>query len=404
MVLQCHNHVFKFISPHVGHWCKPTKLYANLSVPVWKNIAIPVDEAERSSACLVYAYPGHVDDTMMVHCNSWDYGDKYKQRSARCLWHLVCPRTWLQSLADAVYMCGVLFVVPMTGYTADTTGRQPVCQLTLLQKYISWRLMQVIAVTPTMILLSASSVVFESPIWMICMGHMEEADVVMFRAARINGPRRIEAELTVEAMRSDLSRSNASLSMSFRIIAKSGGIRVRAVSVFFSNFTVMFAFFIITGSSHLQEQGVVRITSDLLLAPSYLAMYYALNSCGSLKLLLILLALLGGLFAICGIAIYASPVEVSYVLVIAVKATASVLIPTNYLYIIELFPTAVRSAVMCGAYTNGRVGAVLAAFLAQLKYIGREDLGFARASVGALTNIMVVMQLPETSVRTNVTE
>ncbi|XP_050045699.1 solute carrier family 22 member 13-like [Dermacentor andersoni] len=248
MVLQCHNHVFKFISPHVDHWCKPTKLYANLSVPLWTSIAIPVDEAERYSACLDYAHPGHVDDTTVVHCDPWDYDDKSKQQSARSLWSLVCHRTWLLTLADAVYMSGTLFVVPMTGYAADTTGRQPVIMgavlgLTLssvagcfthsfvfylvtrfvssacastahlltmillfeiiphelltfyigfvcslgalmaytffllltLQKYISWRLMQVIVVAPTMILLSAASVVYESPIWLICTGHMKES-------------------------------------------------------------------------------------------------------------------------------------------------------------------------------------------------------------------------------------
>nr|XP_050045698.1 solute carrier family 22 member 6-B-like [Dermacentor andersoni] len=366
MVLQCHNQVFKFISPHVGHWYKPTKLYANLSVPLWKNISIPVDEAERYSACLVYAHPGHVDDTTVVHRDSWDYDDKSKQQSARSLWSLVCHRTWLLTLADAVYMSGTLFVVPMTGYAACTTGRQPVIMGAVLGLTLSsaagcfthsfvfylvtgWCLMRVIVVAPTTILLSASSVVYDSPIWLICTGHLKEADVVMFRAAKIRGARRAEAEMAVKTIRSDLTRSNASMSMSFRTIAKSGVIRLRAVSVFFSNFTIMFAFFITMSSSHFQEQGVVRITSVIVLTPSYLAMYHALNSCGRLKLLLILLALLGGVPAICGIAIYANTVEVSYVLVIAAKATASVLIATNYLYIIELFPTAVLSAVMRGA-------------------------------------------------------
>ncbi|XP_072142226.1 beta-alanine transporter-like [Dermacentor andersoni] len=286
MVLQCHNHVFKFICPHVDHWCKPTKLYANLSVPLWKNIAIPVDEAERYSARLVYAHPGHVDDTTVVHCDPWDYDDKSKQQSARRLWSLVCRRTWLLTLAEAVYMSGALFVVPMSGYAACTTGRQPVIMgavlgltlssaagcfthsfvfylvirfvssacastvhlltiillfeiiphelrtfcigfgcslgalmvdtlfllLTLLQKHIRWHLMRVIIVAPTTILLSASLVVYDSPIWLICTGHVKEADVVMFRAARIKGARRAEAETAVKTIRSDLSRSNASMS------------------------------------------------------------------------------------------------------------------------------------------------------------------------------------------------
>ncbi|KAL3224935.1 hypothetical protein MRX96_026319 [Rhipicephalus microplus] len=162
----------------------------------------------------------------------------------------------------------------------------------------------------------------------------------------------------------------------------------------------MFAFFVITGSRLLQGQGIVKMVSVAVLVLGYLAMYLALNYFGRRKLLTVLLALLGGVSALCGVSIYAQQVEVSYVLLIAAKATASVLIPTNFLYIAELFPTTIRSAVLCGAYACGRVGGVLAACVAQLMYIGREDLGFAIAAFGALVNIVVVMQLPETSVGT----
>ncbi|KAH7962259.1 solute carrier family 22 member 6 [Rhipicephalus sanguineus] len=477
VVLLCHNRVFAFISPPVDHWCSPTKQFANMSVPVWKNIAIPVDEADHYSTCLVYANPGHVNDTTVYPCASWDYDTSSKLQSLRSFWNLVCSRTWLVTLAEAVYMSGALFMMPVTGYAADTMGRQPViigavlglvlssaascsaysfviylvarfvsaacsstvhvlivillfetiplefrtfyigfvCSvgvvvadaffllLTPLQKHVSWRFMQVIIVAPTILLLTARSVVYESPIWLISTYRMRDAEAVMLRAARLNGVRRNEAERSVDAIMADLSRAGVNLSMSVWETFRSGSIRVRAISVFFSNFTVMFAYFVVVGSSHLQGQGVLKIASVAVLVPSYLAMYLALNFCGRQKLLMILLALLAGVTALCGVSIYAHPVEVSYVLVVAAKATASVLIPTNYLYIVELFPTTVRSAVLCGAYTCGRVGAVLAAFVVQLKSVGREDLGFAIAAFGALTNIVVVMQLPETSVGTEAT-
>ncbi|KAH6939048.1 hypothetical protein HPB50_015690 [Hyalomma asiaticum] len=477
VVLQCHNRLFAFISPHVDHWCSPTKQYANLSVALWKNIAIPVDDADRYSTCLVYANPGNPNDTTVDRCARWDYDNSSKRQSVRSFWNLVCERAWMVTLAQAVYMSGALFVVPATGYAADTAGRRPVifgavfglvlssaagcsaqsfvvylvarfvssacastvhlltlillfeiiplefrtfyvgfvCSLgvvvadafflllTPLQKHLSWRFVQMITVAPTLVLLSVRSVVYESPIWLISTYRMREAEAVMFKAAVINGARRKEAERAVDAIVTDFSRTCANLSTSVWDTVTSRTIRFRAISVFFTNFTVMFAFFVVTGSSRLEGQGVAKIASVVLLVPSYLAMYLALNSCGRLKLLLLLLALLGGVTALCGITIYARPVEMSYVFVIAAKATASVLIPTNYLFIAELFPTAVRSAVMCGAYTSGRIGAVLAACIAQLKSVGREDLGFAIAALAAFASIVVVMQLPETSVGTKAT-
>ncbi|XP_075728647.1 solute carrier family 22 member 6-like [Rhipicephalus microplus] len=474
IVLMCHHRAFSFISPPVDHWCSPTKQFTNLSVAAWKNIAIPVDEADGYSTCLVYANPGHINDTTVYSCAKWDYDGSSKQQSVRTFWNLVCNRAWLVTLAEAVYMIGAVFVVPVTGYAADTMGRQPViigavlglvlssaascsaysfviylvarfissaCASTVnmltiillfeiiplelrtfyigfvaslgvvmsdvyflvlmpLRKHISWRLMQMVVVAPTILLLLGRSVIHESPIWLISMHRMRDAEAVMLKAARLNGARRDDAERSVEALIADLSRTGANLSISVWETIMSATIRVRVISVLFSNFTIMFAFFVITGSRLLQGQGIVKMVSVAVLVLGYLAMYLALNYFGRRKLLTVLLALLGGVSALCGVSIYAQQVEMSYVLLIAAKATASVLIPTNFLYIAELFPTTIRSAVLCGAYACGRVGGVLAACVAQLMYIGREDLGFAIAAFGALVNIVVVMQLPETSVGT----
>nr|XP_050048959.1 solute carrier family 22 member 7-like [Dermacentor andersoni] len=480
VVLQCHNQVFAFISPSVGHWCKPSRRFANLSAALWKNAAIPVDDEGHYSECLVYVYPGHVNDTTVKRCDSWEYAAGETELSVLSFWNIVCYRTWLSSLAEVVYRSGALFI-PVAGYVADMSGRQPVIttavlslvlstiagcftesfaiylatrfinsacastvqMLTLIVLFeviplefrtyyigfacslgvlvaelfflllklfyhsIGWFFAQIIALTPTVLLLSAPLVICESPIWLMSMGHIKEADAIMLKAARINGVQRENAENALKAIKNDMSRSDASLSRGVTpwAIVTPGVIRVRAISVFFSNFTIMFAFFIITRSTRLHgDTNATHIASVLLLAPSYLAMYCALNSCGRLKLLTVLLALLGGLSTICGIAIYARPVEVSYVLVIVARALVTVLIPTNYLYIIELFPTALRSAVVCGAYSCGRVGAVLAASLMPIKYAGREDVCFALAAMAAFANLVVVIQLPETSVGIKATE
>ncbi|KAH6933697.1 hypothetical protein HPB50_017663 [Hyalomma asiaticum] len=480
VVLQCHNQVFAFISPPVDHWCKPVKRFANMSVPLWKNIAIPVDDDGHYSKCFVYVSPGRVNDTAIEGCNSWDYAEGEIESSVRSFWNIVCHRTWLLTLAEAVYRSGALFI-PLAGYVADMSGRKPVITAAVLSlvfstiascftesftiylvtrfidsacastvhmltvivlfeviplefrtyyigfccsvgvlvadlfllslkafyESIGWFFGQIIAVSPTVFLLTAQLVIYESPIWLMTMGRVKKAETIMLNVASINGVRRADAEKALKTMKSDTSRSDASLTPAITpwAIVMPGAIRARAFSVFFSNFTIMFAFFIISRSSPLQgDLSFVHVVSVLVMAPSYVAMYFALNSWGRLKLLMVLLAFVGGMSTICGISIYARPVEVSYVLAIVAKASVSVLIPTNYLYIIELFPTVLRSAVLCGAYTCGRVGAVLAACLTHLKYVGREDLIFALAAMAAFANVAVVMKMPETSVGIRATD
>ncbi|XP_077523022.1 organic cation transporter protein-like [Amblyomma americanum] len=39
---------------------------------------------------------------------------------------MVCHRSWLRALADAVYMSGALVLIPLTGYVDDMSSRQPV--------------------------------------------------------------------------------------------------------------------------------------------------------------------------------------------------------------------------------------------------------------------------------------
>ncbi|KAH7956655.1 hypothetical protein HPB52_011477 [Rhipicephalus sanguineus] len=127
-------------------------------------------------------------------------------------------------------------------------------------------------------------------------------------------------------------------------------------------------------------------------------MYAALNTLGRLQLMLLLFALLGGVSGLYGIATYAKPREVAYALAIAAKLVASAALPTNYLYMAELFPSSVRSAVMCGAYTCGRFGAVFAAALANLQDVGREDFGFALLALVVFGGLVTLLSLPETTV------
>ncbi|KAH7976349.1 hypothetical protein HPB52_012339 [Rhipicephalus sanguineus] len=92
IVLQCHSQATSLIARPVVHWYKPPSKFADLSTSRWKNFGIPLDDP-ASASC-------------------------------RSFWNLVCHRTWLLTLGNAVHMSGALFVVPVAGCMADAYRRK----------------------------------------------------------------------------------------------------------------------------------------------------------------------------------------------------------------------------------------------------------------------------------------
>ncbi|XP_077497651.1 solute carrier family 22 member 20-like [Amblyomma americanum] len=125
-VLQCHDTPFALVTRPVDHWCRPPSTFTDLSASKWKNVGIPVDEEGHHSECLAYAQPGQQpNDTETYECDAWDYDPIHAAHSARSFWDLVCRRSWLVPLGNAVYMSGALLVVPLAGYVADGGRLRP---------------------------------------------------------------------------------------------------------------------------------------------------------------------------------------------------------------------------------------------------------------------------------------
>ncbi|XP_077523456.1 organic cation transporter protein-like [Amblyomma americanum] len=129
VALICHSQSFALISGPVDHWCKPPPQFSHLSVETWKNVGIPLDEKGGYSQCYAYVHPtlgNSSGPTETFACNAWDYDQGLARRTVRSFWNMVCHRSWMRAFADAVYMSGALVFVPLAGYVADMSGRQPV--------------------------------------------------------------------------------------------------------------------------------------------------------------------------------------------------------------------------------------------------------------------------------------
>ncbi|XP_037515318.1 solute carrier family 22 member 6 [Rhipicephalus sanguineus] len=266
---------------------------------------------------------------------------------------------------------------------------------------IGWFPLQLLVMAPTLLLLSATFTVYESPMWLLTMSRLKEAEEVIYIAAKANGVSRISTKQALDRIKFEMNKAIVPYApVAPNALLLPGSLRGRAAAVFVITFIVMLAYYSLTWSHRLGGGSnlVVRVIYVVALVPTYMAMYAALNTLGRLQLMLLLFAILGGFSGLYGIATYAEPGEVAYALAIAAKLVASAAIPTNYLYMAELFPSSVRSAVMCGAYTCGRVGAVFASGLAHLQDIGREDLGFALLATVVFGGLVALLSLPETTV------
>ncbi|XP_070389048.1 solute carrier family 22 member 6-like [Dermacentor albipictus] len=267
---------------------------------------------------------------------------------------------------------------------------------------IGWFPLQLLVVAPTLLLLSVTFAVHESPMWLLSVSRLKEAEEVIYTAANMNGESRIRTKQAFDRIKFEMNKASVPYSpVAPTALLVPGSLRGRAAAVFVTTFIAMLAYYALTWSHRLGGSSnlVVRVISVAALAPTYLAMYLALNTLGRLQLMLVLFTLLGGVSGLYGIATYAEPHVVAYALAVAAKCLASALISTNYLYMAELFPSSVRSAVMCGAYTCGRVGAVFASVLSLLQEVDREDAGFAVLAVAVFGGLLVVLSLPETTVR-----
>ncbi|KAL3219420.1 hypothetical protein MRX96_030438 [Rhipicephalus microplus] len=266
---------------------------------------------------------------------------------------------------------------------------------------IAWFPLQLLIMAPTLLLLSVTFTVYESPMWLLAMSRLKEAERVIYIAAKVNGVSRIHTKQALDRIKFEMNKASVPQeALAPAALLYRGSLRGRAAVVCVTTFIVMLAYYSLTWSRRLGGGSnlVVRVVYVVALVPTYGAMYAALNTLGRLQLMLLLFALLGGVSGLYGVATYAEPREVGYALAIAAKLVASATVPSNYLYMAELFPSSVRSAVMCGAYTFGRVGAVFASALAPVKDVGREDLSFAFLATVVFGGLVALLSLPETMV------
>ncbi|KAK8774273.1 hypothetical protein V5799_011194 [Amblyomma americanum] len=264
--------------------------------------------------------------------------------------------------------------------------------------HLPWFFMHVIILSPTVLLLPALCFVYESPLWLLTHSRLQKAQVLMIRAATINGVDLDQAQESMRRVFSELTkRRSPQERISLATVIAPGVVRNRAGIVFTTTFAIVLAFYTISWETTEPDNPVTGLLFICVSLPSYAAMYLALNTVGRKQFLLIMLPVLGGICCLSAVAVDASVPDFTKLLLVVARDCAVVALQANYLCIAELFPTAIRCAVMCAAYACGRVGAILSSFLSLLAKHGREDLALAIVASAVFLSLVLVLHLPETS-------
>ncbi|KAH9372910.1 hypothetical protein HPB48_016542 [Haemaphysalis longicornis] len=122
---------FKITFAVMDHWCRRPASFANFSVEEWMWLAIPRDDQNEHSRCLVRHPPGGGYRSHVVACSSWEFDLTPYGPNAVSEWNLVCDRAWLLSLVKVVYSTICIVALMVAGTAADHIGRRTVILLTI---------------------------------------------------------------------------------------------------------------------------------------------------------------------------------------------------------------------------------------------------------------------------------
>ncbi|XP_077544851.1 solute carrier family 22 member 13-like [Haemaphysalis longicornis] len=271
--------------------------------------------------------------------------------------------------------------------------------LALVRQSLGWFALQIIALSPTFVLLPALLLIPESPQWLLTNCRFREAGRVMVAAARMNGLPAEETERSTRRLLRSLrgpkggrspSRIPLSPAAQFRCVYT----RKRALVACVLYFTSTLVFYAFTWAPAMRDSSA-RTLSTALSVPGHVVMYLALNVVARKQLLLLTLPLQGILCCVYSALVYEHMPAVVAVVVITSRECAFVTLAATFLYITDSFHTGIRSVVVGAGYASGRVGAVCASALELLREQRSEDLGLALVALAVFVSVILLLWLPD---------
>ncbi|KAH8039037.1 hypothetical protein HPB51_004962 [Rhipicephalus microplus] len=235
-----------------------------------------------------------------------------------------------------------------------------------------WSLKQLIFLAPTALLLPVSLSAPESPRWLVAKGRMREAETVMMQAAETNNFPLPNTSALMDKLREQVKARTCCTEACDQEILDSNSLRRRALAMFFTFFSMTFSYYVAvfaTASSHeaWMPYGVVAATlftcGVMHVLVTDITLVTVMNTC------VVTIAVIDCLLSF---AVGAGVATISNVLNVLSKGASLVILVHFLVFVMELFPSAVRSGTLQG----------------------REDAAFAVAALLLFMSLLVIRVLP----------
>ncbi|XP_065302121.1 solute carrier family 22 member 7-like [Dermacentor albipictus] len=260
---------------------------------------------------------------------------------------------------------------------------------------LGWMLKHVVFMFPTLLVLPAFCVVFESPRWLVAKADLNAAEAVMMSAAAINHFPIQYTALTLDKVKTAMVRNAVRLPSIDQDMLGGYSMRRRALILSLSYFSITFSVFIRSFASGNRNEPWYTLASFSVNLLGYAIMHLLITRLSILAVMNVWFSVLGMLQCLLSLAVGAGAGLMSQALVMVATAlfySGSVLC---FVYTLELFPTAIRGTVVCWVFACGRLGAVCATVVLEFLGLSRADLGHAVAGTLLMASLFAQGGLPQ---------
>ncbi|XP_050044139.2 solute carrier family 22 member 7-like [Dermacentor andersoni] len=260
---------------------------------------------------------------------------------------------------------------------------------------LGWMLKHVVFTFPTVLVLPAFCVVFESPRWLVAKAHFNAAEAVMMSAAAINHFPIHYTALTLDKVKTAMVRNAVRLPSIDQDMLSGYSMRRRALILSLSYFSITFSSFIPSFATGNRNDPWYTLGSFSVNLLGYAMMHLLITRLSILTVMNVWFSVLGMLQCLLSLAVGAGAGLTSQALVMVATAlfySGSVLC---FVYTLELFPTAIRGTVVCWVFACGRLGGVCATVVLEFHGLSRADLGHAVAGTLLMASMFAQSGLPQ---------
>ncbi|XP_040127812.1 organic cation/carnitine transporter 2 isoform X3 [Ictidomys tridecemlineatus] len=393
-----------FLTGTPEHHCRVPDT-ANLS-SAWRNHSIPLvlqDDRQVPHSCRRYRLatisnfsalglePGRDVDLEQLEQEScldgWEFSQDIYLSTIVTEWNLVCEDDWKPPLTISLFFVGVLLGSFISGQLSDRHG--PDLQLRGSICPGDWRMLLLALTVPGVLCAALWWFIPESPRWLISQGRYKEAEVIIRKAAKINGivaPSTIFDPSELQDLRSKKQQSHRILDL-FR----TRNIRIVTIMSIILWLTIAVGYFGLSlDTPNLHGDIYLNcFLSAVVEVPAYVLAWLLLQHVPRRYSMATALFLGGSVLLF----VQLVPPDLYYlatVLVMIGKFGITSAFSMVYVYTAELYPTVVRNMGVGVSSTASRLGSILSPYFV---YLGAYDRFLPYILMGSLTILTAILTL-----------